>query len=515
MLDFAIERLPDLWSRSVEHVVLAAVSTGAAVALGVPLGIAISRNSTLRGPVLGVASALQTIPSLALLAFLLPLMGIGTRPAIVALILYALLPIVRNTYAGITGVPAAVIEAARGVGFTPRQQLWMVEIPLALPVLVAGIRTAAVIGVGIATLAAAIGAGGLGDFIFRGLALNNSRLVLLGAVPAALLALAIDAAIGVVQARLSPRHRTTRHALRRWAGPVLAGAALLLAALALPLAREESAEARGRVVVGAKNFTEQYLLGQLMAQLIAARTNLRVERRFGLGGTLVCHGALEAGEIDLYAEYTGTALTAILKREGISDPETTAAVVAALYEEKHDLEWLPAFGFNNTYALTVRATDADRRGWQTISDLKGEAASLRAGFTSEFAERPDGYPGLREAYGFGFGRVSDLDPSLMYQAVANRSVDVIAAFATDGRIAAYQLRPLRDDRGFFPPYHAAPVVRRETLATHPELRKALAPLSGAIDDRTMQRLNYAVDERKRAPAAVAREFLRERGLIGD
>ena len=199
LLEFLIDKAPDLWLKILEHLLLTTVSTGIAIAIGVPLGIWITRNPVFRRAVLGVAGVIQTVPSLALLAFLLPFLGIGARPAIVALTLYALLPIVRNTYTGIEGVSPPVIEAAKGVGFGNFQRLWMVEMPLALPVIVAGIRTATVICVGIATLSAFIGAGGLGDFINRGLALNNTRLILLGAIPAAILALLFDAVIGIIE----------------------------------------------------------------------------------------------------------------------------------------------------------------------------------------------------------------------------------------------------------------------------------------------------------------------------
>lgn len=250
-----------------------------------------------------------------------------------------------------------------------------------------------------------------------------------------------------------------------------------------------------------------------MAQLIEARTDLRVERRFNLGGTMICHGALMSGGIDLYAEYTGTALTAILKQPVIADPAGAYDKVAREYRQRFAAEWLRPFGFNNTYAITVRESNATSRGLQTISDLTAIAGRLRAGFTAEFSERPDGYPGLRRAYGLEFGEVRDLDPAIMYQAIANQEVDVICAFATDGRIAAFDLQPLRDDRGFFPPYQAAPVIRSEVLQAHPELREVLGLLAGRLDDATMQELNFEVDEKKRRPADVAREFLARQGLL--
>ena len=265
------------------------------------------------------------------------------------------------------------------------------------------------------------------------------------------------------------------------------------------------------VRIGSKNFTEQEILGELVAQLIERHTDLRVERTFGLGGTGVCHAALVTGELDIYVEYTGTALLNVLKTDPLSDRDEVFRIVAKAYREQFDLQWLPPMGFNNTYAITVRAGHADEHGWQTIGDLADVAGQLSAGFTAEFMERPDGYPGLRRAYGFDFGQTADLDPGLMYQALADGQVDVICAFATDGRIAAYKLKVLHDDRSFFPPYDAAPVIRHALLHDHPEIRDVLAVLAGTIDDRTMRRLNHTVDELKSTPAKVARDWIESRG----
>ena len=228
---------------------------------------------------------------------------------------------------------------------------------------------------------------------------------------------------------------------------------------------------------------------------------------------MICHEALTVGELDLYAEYTGTGYRTILKKQEIVGPYSTYAAVVAGYRADHGAEWLEPFGFNNTYAITVRQADANKHGWQTISDLADGAEEMAAGFTSEFQERQDGYPGLRKAYGLRFGSAQDLDSSLMCEALDRKEVDVICAFATDGRIAAYKLKVLKDDRGFFPPYDAAPVVRTEFLNKHPEVRDALAPLAGLLDDVTMQRLNYEVEGNKRQPAEVAREFLVQKKLI--
>lgn len=525
---FLSERLPELWLRTGEHLMLTGVSTGMAILLGIPLGICAARIWWLRGPLTGGVGILQTIPSLAMLAILLALLQkIGAIPAIIALTLYALLPIVRNTLTGLEGVSPPVLEAARGIGMTPRQRLWLVEFPLSMPVIVAGIRTAAVVSVGIATLSAFIGAGGLGQFINRGLALSNTDLILLGAIPAAVLALIVDGSIAASQwglRRRRSRGSRFRAAIDRCLRPVALSmpVALIIAGCFAYFSTSTSSSnpawgppaGDGRTVrIGTKNFTEQLILGELMAQLIETRTDLRVERRFNLGGTMICHGAFKSGGIDLYAEYTGTALTAILKQSVIGDPGRAHETVAREYRQRFAAEWLRAFGFNNTYAITVRKSDATFRNLRTISDLIAISGTLRAGFTAEFSERPDGYPGLRRTYGLQFREVRDLDPALMYQAIANREVEVISAFATDGRIAAFDLQPLRDDRGFFPPYQAAPVIRTEVLQAHPELREVFELLAGRLDDATMRRLNFEVDVKKRRPGDVAHEFLESRGLL--
>jgi osmoprotectant transport system permease protein len=297
-----------------------------------------------------------------------------------------------------------------------------------------------------------------------------------------------------------------KYSLAAWRFRLLASAVVCCAAAV------SAAQAADTVRIGSKNFTEQAILAELVAQLIERHTDLRVERTFGLGGTGVCHAALVAGELDLYVEYTGTALLNVLKHEVRTSADDVYQIVAKAYRERFELEWLPPMGFNNTYAITVRAAHAAEHGWHAISDLGNVADRLSAGFTAEFMERPDGYPGLRRAYSFDFGRTADLDPGLMYKALADGQVDVICAFATEGRIAAYNLRVLQDDNSFFPPYDAAPVIRSTLLRDHPEVRDALAALAGTISDQTMRKLNYAVDELRRTPSSVANEWIESRAV---
>jgi glycine betaine/choline ABC-type transport system substrate-binding protein len=268
-----------------------------------------------------------------------------------------------------------------------------------------------------------------------------------------------------------------------------------------------------------KNFTEQILLGEIMAQVIEGRTDLAVDRRFGLGGTIICHNALTAGEVDVYPEYTGTALTAILGEEVVSGqgvgPEGVYEAVRESYLERFDLRWLRPFGFDNTYVLMARRRAADSLGWATVTDVARLAPSLSVGFTAEFAERPDGYPGFSAHYGFEFGETRDLEPGILYQAVADDRVDLAFGFATDGRIDSNDLVVLEDDQAFFPPYEAAPVARVTTLRAYPELRDALAVLGGALPDSTMRRMNREAEEGASAIREVAADFLASRSLLAE
>ncbi len=514
----------ELWLRTGQHIMLTGISTLVAIAIGIPLGIFAAKRAWAERPMLAAVGILQTVPSLAMLALLLTLIGqIGAAPAIIALTLYALLPIVRNTVTGLRGIAPSIAEAARGVGMTPAQQLTLVELPLALPVIIAGVRTAAVVGVGIATLSAFIGAGGLGQFINRGLALTNTDLILLGAIPSALLALAVDGSIAGFQWGIETRRKARKPSTiwAAWIATALPALILVIGIIAywstsgvLPAAMQGSPRGGQETLrIGAKNFSESEILGEMIAQLIEAKTDLRVERRFGFGGTMIAHDALVHGQIDLYVEYTGTALTTILHAKSMSDPDHVLKYVREVYAKRFDLEWLTPFQINNTYALCVTASQARARGWTTISDLVADAGSLRAGFTPEFSQRPDGYPGLRRAYDLSFGQVFDLDAALMYRAVSKGEVDVVSAYATDGRIDAYNLLLLKDDRHAFPPYFAAPVVRKSVLEQNPEIRTVLAPLANRLDDATMRRLNWQVDGEKKSPRAVARAFLRSQNLL--
>lgn len=271
-----------------------------------------------------------------------------------------------------------------------------------------------------------------------------------------------------------------------------------------------------RIVVGSKNFTEQVILGELVAQHLEARTGLRVDRRFYLSGTYICHQAILAGRIDLYVEYTGTALTAILKDTPGGSPVDVYRRVKAAYAERFGLEATEPLGFNNTFAIIIRGEDARRLNLRALSEAAAHTPTWRAGFGYEFMERPDGFAGLAETYRLGFAsppRIMDL--GLLYRALKEKQVDLVAGNSTDGLIDALDLVVLEDDRNYFPPYEAVPIIRQEALAGHPALRTALAELAGRISAAEMRRLNYALDGEHRDLKEVVREFLRAKGLLGD
>ena len=509
--------------RSGEHLVLVGSSVALALLIALPLGLAIQAHPRWRRLVLGLANAVQTIPSLAIFGLLLtvPLLGgIGSTPAVVALTLYALLPLLRGLLTGLQQVPPGLKQAGQALGLSGGQVLRYVELPLALPSLMAGLRVAAVIAVGVATIGAAIGAGGLGVFIFRGIATVNNTLLLAGALPAAAIALAADACLGALENRLvqgtrqplqrSPLWQWFREWLRRrWAlAAALIGAALL--AIVLGWHQLAPPGPAGSVVIGAKGFTEQQLLGELLAQEIEEHTSLQVRREFSLGSTFLCHEAVRQGRVDGYVEYTGTAWSAILKQPsgpGASDRASLWNRARRLYAERYGLRMFPSLGFENTFAILIRRAQGQQLGLRTISQAVQPARGWRAGFGYEFLNRGDGYPGLASRYGLRFAAPpTAMDLGLTYRALADGRVDLIAGDSTSGLIPSLKLQVLLDDRNYFPAYDAVPVFNAASLERHPELVPVLENLAGRLSAVTMQQLNAAVDLDHQSPELVVRRW---------
>jgi osmoprotectant transport system permease protein len=503
-----------------EHLFLVFVSTSIAILIGLPAGILLTRRPSLRGPVLGLANIMQTVPSLALFGLLIPLPfigGIGARTAIVALVLYALLPIIRNTVTGILGVDRNVREAAVAMGMTDRQILWQVELPLAASVILTGVRVAVVISVGVATIAAAVGAGGLGTYIFRGVRQYDNHLILAGALPAALIALLADYDLGLIEKAFDTTAPRTERRRRIWLNPMIWATALLVVLLVGQSLVQRVRDARStnaaqpQVVVASKDFTESIILAEIFSQLLEAR-GVAVTRNFELGGNLA-HDGMINGKIDAYPEYTGTAFTAILKHQPITETQAVYDQVKREYADRFRITVGPPLGFSNDFAILVRGADARRSNLKTISDAVPYAKNWRAGFGQDFMSRADGYPGFVKAYGLQFREPPlEMDLSLTYQALAKNRVDMIAGNSTDGLIAALDLFQLADDKHYFPPYQAVIMVRQDTISRVPPITEVLTRLTNAITTEEMRKLNYAVDNDKRPAKEVARDWIKAKGF---
>lgn len=492
-----------------EHIQLSLASLLIAVAIGVPLGILLTRYKRISEWVIGTAAVLQTIPSLALLGFLVLFVGIGTTPAIIALTAYALLPILRNTYTGIKGIDPSLIEAAKGIGMNSYRRLLKVELPIAMPTVMAGIRTSMVLIVGTATLAALVGGGGLGQIIMTGIQRTSNEYILFGALPAALLALALDFVLRFSEKRAAHAQGTTYKPL----------ASVLLVAIAIvaisPIASFIQSD-EPDLVIGGKLGPEPPILANMYKHLIEQDTDLTVEVVAPLGETSVNFNALRVGDIDLYPEFTGTVLSDLLGTEDFSYHEQTSYEQArdGLLAEYGDVLLKP-MAFQNTYALAMPREQAEQLNIKKISDLSPYATKLHVGFSFEFMDRQDGYLGFEEAYGFSFEHVTSIDVSTRYQAIANESIEVSDVFSTDPQLVQYDMVVLEDDQSLFPPYQAAPLVSKKAIEEYPELESILNQLAGLGSVEEISELNYRVDINDEDPYQVAGEFLQEKGLLKD
>jgi osmoprotectant transport system substrate-binding protein/osmoprotectant transport system permease protein len=499
----ALAHLPDYLGNHV-RVSVTALALGLAVSL--PLAIASRNRPVLRGALLGLASIVQTVPGLALLALFYPLLlalaalslawfgfgfsAFGFLPAVLALALYSMLPVLRNTITGLQGVDAAILEAAQGVGMTPRQSLFSVELPLALPVMMAGIRTAAVWVIGTATLSTPIGQTSLGNYIFAGLQTQNWVFVLFGCLSAAVLALAVDQLLALIEGGLRNRSR-----VRTALGGV--GIAALVAATLVPtMARSSSS-----YIVGAKTFTEQYVLSALIAQRLRA-AGVSAASREGLGSNVI-FDALASGDIDVYVDYSGTLWANQFRHTDIKPREELLGELKTILA-KQNITLLGELGFENAYALVMPRGRAAQLGIRTIADLPSRAANLSIAGDYEFFSRPE-WAGLQKAYGLTFRAQRQMQPDFMYAAVASGEVDIIAGYTSDGLIAKYDLVVLEDPKHAIPPYDAI-LLLAPKRAGDQALRTALQPLLGKIDISEMREANLraAGNDAASSPDAVAR-----------
>ena len=499
-------RLPDYLS---SHVLVSVTALAIGLGISLPLAVLSMRRPVLRGILLAVASVIQTIPSIALLALFYPLLlaiaalserlfgldfsALGFLPSVLALALYSMLPVIRNTVTGLAGIDRSLRDAARIMGMTPGQSMRAVELPLAAPVIMAGIRTSAVWVIGTATLSTPIGQTSLGNYIFAGLQTQNWVFVIFGCVAAAILALAVDQLLALMEQGVAGHSR----------GRIAAGAAgLALVVLAALLPAHVSA--RNSYVVGTKNFTEQYVLGALMQQRLEA-AGLASTRRDGLGSAVIFK-ALTAGDVDVYVDYTGTIWADYMHRGDVKPREVVLKDVTDWLKKTYGVRLLGDLGFENAYALAMPRKEADRLGINSIADLAQHAPQLTIGSDLEFFDRPE-WKAIQKAYGLHFREQRSMQPAFMYQAAANGDVDVVSAFSSDGQIAKYDLMVLRDPKNAIPPYDAVLLLAPKD-AHDRKLIAALKPLIGAIDVKDMRAANLRASQGT-LPAAVAKSLWRK------
>ena len=491
---------------TIEHILISLLAISIASVLGIILGIIISEYRKFSGLILGTVNILYTIPSIALLGFFITITGVGNTTALIALIIYALLPIIRSTYTGIVTINPLIIEASEGMGSTKLQQLFKVKLPLALPVLMSGIRNMVTMTIALAGIASFVGAGGLGVAIYRGITTNNSAMTFLGSLLIAILALIFDFILGLIEKRLT-NHKRVKYKINPKL--IILGLFIVIFGAYFSL----NSKKNKTINIATKPMTEGYILGQMLTELIEQDTDLKVNITNGVGGgTSNIHPAIVKGEFDLYPEYTGTSWEAVLKKEASYD-ESKFDELQKEYKEKYNLEYVNLYGFNNTYGLAVNKDIAEKYNLKTYSDLAKVSNNLIFGAEYDFFEREDGYKELQKVYNMNFKKQIDMDIGLKYQAMKDKKIDVMVIFTTDGQLAVSDVIVLEDDKKMYPSYRAGTVVRSEILSEYPELKPVLEKLNNILDDKTMADLNYQVESKGKKPEDVAREYLQEKGLL--
>lgn len=490
-----------------EHLEISIFAIIIAILCGGLIGVLISEFQKSARPTLSTINFLYTIPSISMLGFLIPFSGVGNITAIIALTVYALLPMVRNTYTGLTQVDDAIVEAAKGLGSTRMQILMKIKLPLALPIIMSGIRSMVTMTIALAGIASFIGAGGLGVAIYRGITTNNAAMTILGSLCIAILALVLDFLLGFIEKRIQRHHKKDKKKYKI----LYIISILVCCGISISMILQTKKEKILRIAT--KPMTEQYILGEMLDLLIEKETDLQVELTQGVGGgTSNIQPAMENGEFDLYPEYTGTAWNTVLKEEGIYNEDLFTSLQQR-YENELSMEWIGMYGFNNTYGIVVRKEIADQYNLETYSDLQSVANQLTFGAEYDFFEREDGYDALCETYDLQFKDTMDMDIGLKYQAIQQGKIDVMIIFTTDGQLASSDVKVLKDDKQFFPSYLCGNVIRSEVLEEYPELNSVFEKVTGIITDQDMAEMNYAVETEGKEPRDVAKEFLQSHHLL--
>lgn len=514
--DYFNQNFSTIFGLFVDHIQLTVLAIIISILIGVPLGIIITYFKPSKKPVMAIANIIQAIPSMALLGFMIPLLGIGTKPAIVMVILYSLLPIIKNTVAGLDSINSDTLEAAKGIGLTPMQVLYKVQIPLAAPVIMAGVRISAVSSVGLMTLAAFIGAGGLGYLVYAGIRTVNNAQILAGAIPACILALMIDYIFSVLEVIVTPK-------CNQLASPQSKGKKLfdriIVIITCICLVGSFVYTNIGKktdqitINIGSMDFSEQETLNYMLKYLIEENSDIKVNQSLSLGSSSIVLDAIKTGDVDMYVDYTGTIYGSVLGLEPNSNVDEVYTTVKQEMKKQYDLTVLEPLGFNNTYTLAMDKETANKYNIETISDLCRVSNQLTFSPTLTFVERRDCLVGLQETYPLQFKEIVPIDGSPRYTALINDECDLVDAYSTDGLLKKFDLKVLTDDKNFFLPYHAIPVINQRIEEECPEIIELVNQLQEYLNEDVMVNLNYLVDEEKQKPKDVARDFLIENNLI--
>ncbi|KRN99322.1 ABC transporter permease/substrate-binding protein [Companilactobacillus kimchiensis] len=485
-----------------QHISISLISLFIAALIAIPLAIILMTHKKTAEVILQITSILQTIPSLALLGILIPFVGIGTIPSVIALVIYAVMPIFQNTYSGLTTIDPNLEEAAEAFGLSRTKKLLKFQIPLAMPMIISGIRIAMVMIIGTATLAALIGAGGLGTYILLGIETNNNALLLIGAVLSAILTLIFSFLIKII----------SRLSLKK-IGILVTTMIVLFGGYAgyRSIARPDV-----NITIAGKMGGEPEILINMYKDLIEQdHPNMKVSLKPNFGGTSFLYKALQTGSVDIYPEFTGTVLQTLVKnKQQIGhDPEKTYLLAQKLLKEQAQMTYLQPMEYQNGYDLAVKKSFAKKYNLKTISDLVKIEGQLHAGFDPDFYQQPAGFPGVKKSYNLDIASVKTMEPSIRYKAIANDKVNLVDGYTTDPEIKEYNLVVLKDDKNYFPPYQGAPLMTEKFATKYPEIKKTLNKLSGKISATDMQKMNYLVTVKHEKASKVAHEYLVSHNLL--
>ncbi|MFI3210173.1 MAG: glycine betaine ABC transporter substrate-binding protein [Peptostreptococcaceae bacterium] len=503
MISLFLEQKEFFYKLFIEHIEITSISILIAIVLGLLIGIMLSEYKKIANVVIGIINFLYTIPSISMLGFLIPFTGIGNNTAIIALTIYALLPMVRNTYTGIVQVDEKIVEASIGMGSTNLQTLFKVKLPLAFLVIFSGIRNMVTMTIALGGIASFIGAGGLGVAIYQGITTNNSTMTLLGSLLIAFLALFSDLVLGFIEYKIKNRKISIKKVS-------IIPLILILCFGVFTLFKNEN---ENIIKIATKPMTEQYILSEILGILIEENTDLEVSITKGIGGgTSNIHPAMIKGEFDIYPEYTGTAWNMVLNEDSLYKDEYFESLNSN-YNNDFDMTWVGMYGFNNTFSVAVRKEIAEKYDLKNYSDLERVSDELIFGAEYDFFGRQDGFDDLVDTYHLNFKDTVAMDIGLKYQAINNGQIDVMNVFTTDGQLSVSDVVVLNDDKNLYPSYLCGNIILNQTLEKYPELNEIFLTVTDLISDDDISRMNYLVESEGMSVIDVSKDFLKSKNLI--